>query len=252
MSTPRRPKQHWIPAVVLGGFSADIDRRKPRERRLHVLERSQQAPHVVTAKNLAYVRGLYDFASDAVPDLDVDLLDDTFNDYERKLPDAFSQIADSTGLIPFEPWIRTLMPYVAGLTVRSPHFLSGTADAVGNVDVQMSRLMEMTRAVAPLMAADWHMITAPQGSGFVINDRGLTWTQDERGRFGIAVPINRSRALVILPNPDRYIACRYPDGVWRTTLLRRDLSAEAVRDLNAVMAQTAVDWVAGPTASDLA
>jgi hypothetical protein len=156
--------QHWIPAVVLGGFSADTDRPKPRDRRLYVQHRDQHSPRITGAKNLAYVRGLYDWDGDGpLPDIDVDTLDDTFNPYERQLPAAFQEINASSGLLPFEPWIRTLVPYVAGLTVRAPHFLAHIGDDVEGVLMQQSRWMEMTRAVAPLMAADWYLLEAPVG-----------------------------------------------------------------------------------------
>jgi hypothetical protein len=44
------------------------------------------------------------------------MLDDTFNPYERKLPDAFREVAasTSTGSIRFEPWIRRLRPTSQG------------------------------------------------------------------------------------------------------------------------------------------
>jgi hypothetical protein len=100
------------------------------------------------------------------------MLDDTFNPYERKLPDAFREAAasTSTGSIRFEPWIRALAPYVAGLTVRAPEFTDRISDGTSNILLQLSRGIEMSRAIAPIMAADWILLSASQGARFIIND----------------------------------------------------------------------------------
>lgn len=252
MTEPARPKQHWIPAVVLGGFSADVDRPKPRDRRLHVQYRSQGAPRITGAKNLAYVRGLYDWDGESPP-LNIDALDDTFNPYERRLPEAFRQVAASSGLMLFEPWIRTLVPYVAGLTVRAPHFLAGHRDDYPLLQLQMSRWIEMTRAVAPLMAADWYLLEALADCRFVINDRGFAWASDQpNSRVGLLVPITARYALVVFPCAERLIARLNPAGVWLTALPQMAMTAEGVAGANAAIARDAVSWYAGAEPEDIA
>ena len=78
MTEQERPKQHWIPAVVLSGFSSDLDRPRLRDRRLYVRHRHEREPRVTSAKNLAYVRGLYDWDADGpFAGVDIDMLDDT-------------------------------------------------------------------------------------------------------------------------------------------------------------------------------
>ena len=213
MPERERPKQHWIPAVVLGGFSSDLDRARLRDRRLYVRHRHETEPRVTSAKNLAYVRGLYDWDAE-VPfaGVDIDMFDDTFNPYERKLPDAFREVAasirTSPGLLRFEPWMRALVPYVAGLTVRAPEFTDRISDGISHALVQLSRFTEMTRSVAPVMAADWVLLSASGGERFIINDRGFAWAEDrENGRLGLLIPLTATYALVIQPNDERLIAC---------------------------------------------
>jgi hypothetical protein len=248
-----RPKQHWIPAVVLGGFSSDQDRPKPRDRRLFVRHRHETEPRVARAKNLAYVRGLYDWDADGpFSGVDIDMLDDTFNPYERKLPDAFREVATSTSWIHFEPWVRALVPYVAGLTVRAPEFTDRISDETSNVLLQPSRHFEMSRAVAPIMAADWILLSASEGARFIINDRGFAWTEDrENGRIGLLVPLMATHALMVLPNDERLIAGQNSDGCWITALPSREMSANDVASANIAIARDALSWFAGAAASDV-
>jgi hypothetical protein len=60
MTTPKRPKQHWIPAVLLAGFSRDLERDWTRDKRLYVLQRGLKKARITAARSLAYERGLYD------------------------------------------------------------------------------------------------------------------------------------------------------------------------------------------------
>ncbi len=257
----KRPKQHWIPAVVLAQFSVDQERPRPRDRRLHVQLRQERCPRVVAAKNLAYERGLYDRDENGpFGDLPLDMLDDSFNPYERRLPNAIGAAASyeerlGTHVIPLEPWLRTLVPYIAGLTVRSPIFLSAARESFDNILMQESRLTEMTRALAPLMAADWHALVTPSGTPFIINDRGYTWTRDiDNDRVGVLVPMTSTLCLAVLPTPERTFAVE-DDGEWFTSMPTRTLSGSDVADINKALARTAVEWAAGANAaavSDLA
>jgi hypothetical protein len=253
MTEARRPKHHYIPAVVLGGFSADIDRERRRDRRLNVVTRTKPTPHLVTARSLGHVRGLYDFRGNGpLTGLPIDTLENTFQAYERHLSSAFQAAGASLGSLPFEPWMRTLLPYVAGISVRSPHFLGATADDP-NVMIQESRWMEMSRRIAPLMAADWYLDEAPPGSRFIINDRGYTWLRLLPGdRLGILVPVTPRHALAIMPNAERVIARRPTGGTWYTPLPRLPLTAADVARLNGNLAHAAVEWFAGVDEADVA
>lgn len=113
--------------------------------------------------------------------------------------------------------------------------------------------MEMSRRIAPLMAADWYLDEAPPGSRFIINDRGYTWLRllpDDR--LGILVPVTPRHALEIIPNAERVIARRPTGGPWYTPLLRLPLTAADVARLNGNLAHAAVEWFAGVDEADVA
>jgi len=254
VSEPQRPKEHWIPALVLGGFSSDVDRAKPRDRRLCFRHRHETAPRVTGAKNLAYSRGLYDWdTAEPFAGVDIDMLDDTFNPYERKLPAAFREVQASRNFIHFEPWMRALVPYVAGLTVRAPEYEKRITEGTVGVLVQHSRWMEMSRSVAPLMAADWCLLAAPENARFIINDRGFAWTEDrDNDRVGLLIPIMATHALVVLPRSERLIAGLNSNGCWMTAVPRIQETADGVARANAAIAHDAVSWFAGAEANDVA
>lgn len=145
------------------------------------------------------------------------------------------------------------MPYVAGLTVRAPHFLAGHRDDYPLLQLQMSRWIEMTRAVAPLMAADWYLLEALADCRFVINDRGFAWASDQpNSRVGLLVPITARYALVVFPCAERLIAGLNPAGVWLTALPQMAMTAEGVAGANAAIARDAVSWYAGAEPEDIA
>jgi hypothetical protein len=238
-------KQHWLPAGYLGGFSSDTDRPRLRDRRLWVLETGCDTPAVRVAKNLGYRVGLYDLEEEAPWTLSRDALDNTFAAYERRLPRTISELAASAGSIPFDVWMKVLVPFVAGLSVRAPEF----AERVAGAMLQMSRWFEMSRVLAPLMAAEWYLLRTPPGSQLITNDRGFTWTK-VGSRTGLIVPTNSNSALQIVPRNNRLIAGRATDG-WRAPLLRMDLSSSDVDALNADISTAALYWIAAADKADV-
>jgi hypothetical protein len=183
------------------------------------------------------------------------MLDATFNSYERKLSDVFQEIAlMSSTLLRFEPWLKVLVPYVAGLTVRGPEFGEQIIPEVSDPElvlVQHSRWTEMSRSVAPIMAADWYLLTVDSQCQFIINDRGFAWASDHQNqREGLLIPIMPSFALLVLPNEERLIAGLNPHG-WFTALPRIALTSEQVATANHSLATTAINWFAGAKQEDV-
>ena len=162
-------------------------------------------------------------------------------------------MSTSSNLIHFEPWLRALVPYAAGLTVRAPEYTNRITEGMNGVLVQHSRWMEMSRSLSPIMAADWYLLAAPEGTHFIINDRGFTWTEDRKNdRLGLLIPIMATHALVLLPRPERLIARRNANGRWMTPLPLIQQSTEQVSAVNAAIARNAVSWFAGVQANDVA
>jgi len=141
--------------------------------------------------------------------------------------------------------MKVLVPFVAGITVRHPTFL---ADMPKSTLIQMSRLHEMTRLLAPLMAAGWYLIDAPGDADFLVSDLGYMPTLDPATkRPGLFVPIGLKTALQIWAIPTRGIARKTEP--WTTPLPRRQLTSHQVTLLNSGMARLTPSWIAGATPS---
>ena len=250
-------KHHWLPAVYLGGFSVDTGGR-PRDRRLHVKYVGTGNPQVIRARSLAYVRGLYDWTERlGLAVVEPSMLDDSWNAYERRLTEALRAAAiaaSGDGLMSFEVWIKVLVPFVAGICVRSPDFLSGPGGSAPeeNVMLQASRWMEMARIIAPLMAAEWVIGKNATDTPFITNDRGMTWSIDsKRDRVGLLIPLTPTTVLWVMPCGERIIGLRNEDG-WQAGFGVRDVDSGEVAEINEAIARAAVRWVAGGSPDDVA
>ncbi|WP_428339051.1 hypothetical protein [Mycobacterium sp.] len=130
--------------------------------------------------------------------------------------------------------MKVLIPSIAGISVRHPTYL---ANAPEPVSIQMSRLYDMTRVLAPLMAAGWYLIDAPDDANFLVSDLGYMPTFDPvTKRPGLFVPVGLKAALQIWSNPTRGIA-RKTDKGWITPLPRRVLTSEEITRINEEMAR---------------
>lgn len=250
MSGRAQTKQHWLPASVLGGFSVDCARRSLRDRPLHVLRRGHADPFVTSAENLAFQVGLYDMVGGESPviDLPVDTLDATWAGYERRLPTVFKQLAVSTPLFSFEIWLKVIVPYVAGLVVRPP----GYGHSLGSGQIQMSRWMEMTRIIAPLIAAEWSLMLAPADVPLIINDLGYASATDGTRDNGLIIPLLPSCALRVMPRRETPVVfAAQIDGAWATLIPRFEMETSDARSLNEHLAGEASAWVAGGRAQDV-
>ncbi|MGV8874994.1 MAG: DUF4238 domain-containing protein [Rhodococcus sp. (in: high G+C Gram-positive bacteria)] len=244
-NTSEQPKHHWIPAVHLARFSEDDSEKRPRDRLLWVNERERRAPFERSAKALGYERGLYTMGDELGVDIgDPGVLDNTFNLYERRLTATLDAVGDSQGAIDFEMWMTVLLPFIAGLTVRHPSFVDNSdAQALP----QMSRWIEMSRAIAPLMAAEWQLLEASGDTPFITSDRGFCVTHHtSTGRAGMIVPIAPNLALVIFAQSRRLLAFRQSSDRrgWLTPLPRDQRDAIFVSEVNSHVSATASRWVA--------
>jgi hypothetical protein len=225
-----------------------MERPRPRDRRLAVRERGRSGLYVSAARALAYRIDLYDMKDELAGGLPPNALDRTFNAYERRLSAAYEALAQSSGTLDFEIWMEVLIPFIAGITVRHPTYL---ANAPEPVLIQMSRLHDMTRVLAPLMAAGWYLIDAPDDANFLISDLGYMPTLDPATKQpGLFIPVGLRTALQIWSNPTRGIARKTNKG-WITPLPRRMLTSEEVTRINDGMARFTPSWIAGPTPDHL-
>jgi len=247
-------KDHYIPASVLGRFSADQGG-SARERVVLALYKGRREPFPVRAKNIGYVNELYDVS--AVSLLHGQVLtsvDPYLHGYETALPRALD-LLENAALVDMNTWLRTLVPYVASLFVRGhdfiPRYMSrpvmmalGTENTAENAN--LARILELERLLAPVCRARWVVAHRKGGEPFVINDLGMAATEDRvSSAFGRVIPIGPDTVLGIFPRKAHAVSA-YHMGKWWPVIEHRLMDGVAAAgNFNDATAGTATSYVIG-------
>lgn len=210
------------------------------------------------AENIGYINQYYTLRQLDPPRL----VDDAWAQYERKLTSALNELADPTvssvdGLV----WLRTLVPFVAGIFVRGPDFVHKyegpildriNPDPVWRSDnTNTSRLIAMVRSLAPIMAAKWTVLHTTGSEPLLTNDLGYvnSSSTDNPSAVGWAIPIGPRCALQLVPCPDghsRKIMFHTGDH-WRAFVEHKQLNTNNHVGLNAAISRMAHEFIVGPT-----
>jgi hypothetical protein len=203
-------RQHYIPAAYIGRFSWDMTKRS-RKRPLYVADKSVDDVFRSTAEEIGYRVGLYNISGAE------DWLGEHIDvwDYETRLPAALSALVDATEGIDADVWLHTLVPFVAGLFVRSPD----RNDGVNNV----GRVIEFQELLAPIMAARWTVVHLAPGAELISSDRGFGGVTLD-GQMAIMVPCDRQTALVLSYCDKRSVAV-WSEDRWIAPISHRHVEA---------------------------
>jgi hypothetical protein len=248
-------RDHYIPASVIGRFSVDPST-SARERFVFVGRRGQPEVFRVKAGQFGSVNDLYRVKTQIFwgpYDTDSAAVDRAVSGYESALPEALDGL-DGGERIGLQSWLRTLVPFVASLFVRGNDF-AGRFEARPGVaasglsssdNTNGARALELQRLLAPVMGARWVVLHQTAGEPFLLNDLGLMPTldlvTDERGW---AIPIGLHAVLGLFPRTARTIA-KYRAGFWYPVIEHRYVDAMETHSFNDAMAESAMDWIAGP------
>lgn len=233
VKTTRGTKQHFLPACIIGRFSAD-ENRLSRKRHVQVLRRGASHPYLAKASTLCEVNGLYD--GDSFRGGTIDQWD-----YEQNLTYLFNRmkLGGSPGL---DYYVHDLIPYAAGLFMRGPDFqnrlkrrLASSGIDMGLIsedNVNVDRLFELQRLLSILLAAEWSCLHTPYGMRFVLGDLGLCRTTIE-GESAWVAPIDPELALMIRARKKGHIAdYRSRDHLWIARVEHLQLHEEATERVN--------------------
>jgi hypothetical protein len=199
------------------------------------------------AANLAKITDIYtlkDFTSNP------NVVDDIWFEYEKRLADCIDQLI--AGKLTAIDWASVLVPFVACLLVRGPDFderindrlLSfgfQSADLEGRVD-SGARIMEIQRLLAPILVAQWTVITLRPGEPLITND--LAFVPVGPGQ-GISIPLGPDQVLQINPRTFGTIASLV-NGTWMP-VIRTVMTQTADRvSFNKAMAENTRRFLFGP------
>jgi hypothetical protein len=251
-------RDHFLPAAFLGRFSSDSTAHM-RERRVWVYRSRQRSVVRQKAEKVGYINRYYRLSR-----LEhARLVEDTWTEYEKRLTSALDELVDpAVNSVDGRLWVRVLVPFVAGIFVRSPDFVRKYEgpkkddlfdDPLLQADnTNMSRIMAMTRSLAPIMAANWTVAHITGSEPLLTNDLGYVNNSFAFDRtVGWTIPIGPRCALQLAPCPDgrsrRIMFHSGDEGGWRAFIDHVWLQPNNHVGLNAAMSKIAHEFLVGST-----
>lgn len=239
-------KHHYIPAAYIGRFSSQAQG-PTRERLITVFNLKSDSIRTVKASNIGARKNIYNLTDGDI---------DNWDAYETGIPRVLDQICQGDE-ISLDDWVHIAVPFVTGLFVRGREFNEryesrpDIADLMGKMalssdNTNLGRTFEMSRLLAPVMAARWTVLHGYSHPNLVSNDRGLAATQDSStGDVGWVIPLDKDTALGLFPQKQRLIAS-WTDGSWIAELDHRNLStSDSFEDLNRKLAACCSEFFYG-------
>jgi hypothetical protein len=225
-----------------------------RDRKLWAFRRGTTNPFgPIAASRIGGENGMYELR-DLSGGFRPSTVDDLWG-YEMHLGAALDRLCDDTQKsLDGTTWIRTLVPFAAGVFVRTKEFdrrhdYSWLHDDEKRQrdNTNLSRATAMQRLLAPLMACWWTVFHTPPSVDIINNDRGLA-NFKFRKRLGWMVPLGKHEFLALEPAGDgdmRPILVDHGSGDWRTIVDHVALDEKACEGLVDAIADAAHEFIVG-------
>lgn len=204
------PRQHFIPASIIGGFSQSTTGRL-RDRPVWVLRRGSPRPYVAKASKVAYRVDIYTLKERRLGF--EGSVDDLWTATEVQLPSGIRRLeALQYCPIPADLWLHCLIPYVTDLFVRGDVFkhrfesqplvrdLKGSPWMSAD-NTNLARLMARQRLYYAVIDARWWILRNHSSVPFIINDIGMTAAVTPNGQPGYAIPLTPWLGLMLACGP---------------------------------------------------
>jgi hypothetical protein len=239
-------KQHFLPATYLACFSADGGFPR-RRRRLAQGDRVTGDCIWTAAGNLAKITDLYTLEEHTNPGV----VDDIWFEYERRLAECIDQLI--AGTISALDWASVLVPFVACLLVRGPDFDERLNERLLSLGFQPSdlevrpdnskqaRIMEIQRLLAPVLVAQWTVITLREGEPLMTNDWAFVAVAPGAG---ISIPLGRDHVLQVGPRTSGIIA-KLESDTWKPVVRAVTTKTSDRLSFNRAMAENARRFLFG-------
>jgi hypothetical protein len=258
-------KDHYLPAALLGRFSPD-SARPMRERNIWVYRNKQQSSTRTKAKDVGFRNNYYSLSAGQLGRL----VDNTWTAYEQRLTTALDQLCDpAVNFVDGALWTRVLVPFVAGIFVRTPDFVLkhegsqeeqaaqqpflDVASISRSDNANLVRLPAMIRSLSLIMAARWTVLHTNGFEFLINNDLGYANGAfvDNPSRSGWVIPIGPKCALQLTPCPDgrsrRIMYHAGEDRGWRAFIDHAHLKPKSYLRLNLLTSRVAREFIVGPT-----
>lgn len=245
------PLHHYLPATYLGEFSHDNTTMPRRKRILAVGDKEIGDTRLDPAKNIAAINNLYTLVE---AKKDPEIIDEIWGKYESNLSIAIEELIERR--INGATWARILVPFVSAMLVRTRGFDARFTKRLKNLGIpddiltadntNYARAMELQRLLGPVSVAKWTVFQISGEGSLITNDIGYAPFADEPTReIGIAIPLNKTHILSIVPKDERVI-CSINNDDWVPNIRYITLFEDNHRQFNQVIVATAERFIFGP------
>lgn len=247
------PLHHYLSATFLASFSPDSSTLPRRSRHLYVGNKREKRVFSAPASRVGAEKNLYTVTSRIASSYDPELVDRTWSEYEGKLHEAIELLI--AGEVDARTWARVLVPFVSCLFVRGPDFNKRFDRRMGDIDpdsglvsgdnTNVARTIELQRLLGPVAVAKWIVIRAGGQKPLLTNDLGYApFANPDTGEAGVAIPLNPSHVLAIVPRNKGRVAVAHP-GRWVPIIEYADNEHDNHELLNRALSATAQRFVFG-------
>jgi Protein of unknown function (DUF4238) len=197
-------KQHYLPAVLIGGFGVATASGRLRDATVAVRRTATGAVDPVDprAESIAWLPGMYRLTAPP-PGIDRDVVDKLWDPVEDKLRDLVVRLANRR-LVSGDD--ELLFTYAAAAGVRHPSFADVAADyqtrnglpvPLGD-DLQYARMTALLNQLPVLRTWRWRVLHSPADvSRFMITDRGWMYVgQEDKTTHGLMLPMGPRVAIL--------------------------------------------------------
>lgn len=256
-------RDHYLPAAFIGRFSTDTYS-EMRARRVWVNGHGRSGTRLERSSNIGVINNYYRLIR-VTPN---DHVTNAWDRYEDRLTTALDELADSTvSSVDATTWLRVLVPFVAGIFVRTPDFarkfeangerlvdLLAATDTLRSDNTNMARLMAMHRVLSPIMAARWIVAQTNGPDPLITNDIAYVANQfgpPYNSPIGWSIPLNSTSVLQLIPCPDGrtrdIMFYAGSESKWRAFVEYTQLPLGNHVGLNRSISQSAHEFILGST-----
>ncbi len=254
-------KHHFLPAALIGGFSSDTT--DPlRNRTIWFRRRGMDRSIPVRAEAKGWILDLYTLRGG--DGRSAGSIDHMWDLYEPQLPQAIAAlVASDTGSLSADLWVRTLLPFVAGLFVRGPEYVRRFAvtmdkqvpgwrallsQAQAGDNINYARLIEMQRLIHPFACLEWTVVHCVDSAIAITSDTGYTLMAleaDPSRQVGYAIPLRSDTILTLRPG-HRHCIVGWHQGQWIVQgIMHAQGTADDVAKCNDAIASAAISEIYG-------
>lgn len=238
-------RDHYLPAAWIGHFSKEAETGPYRDRRVWVARRGSPDVKVLAARTVGYRKNLYDLKT---PIEGLSTADSRWRMYEHRIPEAMRDVeaaADGSRRLPFETWIRVLVPMIAGAFVRGldygevgernaeARWPEGPPEGVV-VDPNMDRLLDHQIVMGLILFARWGLVVST-AEALTLPDIGVVPFVARNGGVGMLFPLTPRVALALSRGPGNMRAI-FEDETWEMAGLTKQVDPPTLAALLAAAA----------------